>query len=119
MAHALAAHTVSTAAADHFVWPGAGVLLGGAVVPLCTLTPGTQSSWVAQADPTLVCAVAVVTDGTVRLCLSLAFTLTLEVDCDLQGVFEAHRFDGEGLALLFRTASGPSFYTEGHLVRWD
>lgn len=117
MAHALAAHAVSTAAADHFVRPGAGILLGGAVVPFCTLTPGTQSSWVTQADSTLIGAIAVVTDGTVGLCLSLAFTLTLKVDCDLQRVFKAHWFDGKGLALFLGTAPGPSFYAKGHLER--
>lgn len=51
-----------------------------------------------------------VTDGTVRLGLRLTFTLALDVDCDLQGVFEAHRLDGEGLAFLFGAAPGPSLY---------
>lgn len=117
MAHTLAAHAVSTAAADYLVRTCAGILLGGAVVPFCTLTPGTQSSWVTQADSTLIGAIAVVTDGTVGLCLSLAFTLTLKVDCDLQRVFKAHWFDGKGLVLLLGTAPGPSFYAKGHLER--
>lgn len=110
MTHALSAHAVTPAAADHFVRPAAGVLLGGAVVPFCTLAPWAEPSRVTQAYPAFVGAVAMVTDGTVGLGLRLAFTLALKVDGDLQGVFEAHGLDGEGLAFLFGAAPGPSLY---------
>lgn len=115
MTHTLTAHTVPAPAADHFVRAAAHVLLTQAVIPLGALTPRTQSSWMAQADATLEGTVALVTLRAVGLLLSLTLTLTLEVNGDLECVFEAHRFDGESFGLLLWAAPGADLNTERYL----
>lgn len=113
MADALAADAVTSPTADGGVRGGAAVvLLGGAVVALGALALRAQPPGVAQADAALVGAVAVVALRAVRLSLSLAPALALEVHDDLQGVLEAQRLDGEGLLLLFGAAPGPRLNAE-------
>lgn len=121
MAHALAAHAVAAPAADGRLRPpGAGgsaaaVLLRGVVVTLRALAVGPQATRVAQADATLVGAVAVVTGGAVGLGLGLALAVALEVDGDGEGILEAHRLDDEGFLLLFGATPSPGLHAEGHL----
>lgn len=69
----------------------------------------------AQADATLVSAIAMVALGAVGLGSVLALAVTLEGDGDGQGVLEAHRFNDEGLLLLFRATTSPGLHTERHL----
>lgn len=49
----------------------------------------------AQADATLVGAVAMVAFGAIGLGFGLALAVTLEGDSDGEGVLEAHRFNDE------------------------
>lgn len=69
----------------------------------------------ALADATLVGAIALVTLRAVGLPLSLALTLTLEVNGDLECVFEAHRFDSESFGPLLWAAPGTYLNTERYL----
>lgn len=115
MTHTLAAHTVPAPTADHLVGAATRVQLTQAVITLGTLTPRTQPPCVAQADATLIGAIAMVTHGAVGLSVSLTLTLTLEVDRDLECVFEAHGFDGESFVFLLWAASGTYLNTERYL----
>lgn len=115
MTYTLTAHTVPAPAADHLVRAATRVLFTQAVITLGALTPRTQSSRMAQADATLVGAVALVTHRAVGLPLSLALTLTLKVDGNLECVFKAHRFDGESFGLLLWAAPGTYLNTERYL----
>lgn len=121
MAHTLAAHTVSAAAADGRVQPSrargstAVVLLCGIIVALCTLTVRPQATRVAQADATLIGAIAVVANGAVGLGFGLALAVALKGDGDGEGVLEAHRLNNEGFLLLFGATTSPGLHTERDL----
>lgn len=114
MAHTLATHTVPAAAADGSLCTAA-VLLGGIVVAFGAFAVWTQATRVAEADATLVGAVAVVAFRAVGLCFGLALAVTLEGDGDGEGVLEAHRLDDEGFLLLFGATSSSGFHTKGDL----
>lgn len=57
------------------------------------------------AHTTLVGPISLVTERTLGLGCGLTVTPAGEVDRNLQGVFEAHRFNGEGTVLLLRAAA--------------
>lgn len=69
----------------------------------------------AQADATLVSAVAVVTFGAIGLGFGLALAVALKGDSDGEGVLEAHRLDDEGFLLLLGATASSGLHTEGHL----
>lgn len=121
MAHALAAHTVSTPTADARLGPSrigrsaAEILLCGIVVALRTLAARPQATWVAQADAAFVRTVALVTLRAVGLGSSLALAVTLEGDGDGERVLEAYRLNDEGFLLLFGATTSSGLHTERDL----
>ena len=121
MTHTLATHTVPTAAANHRLgpsgarWPTAAVLLCGIIVALGTLTVWSQATWVAQADATLIGAIAMVTLRAVGLGFGLALAVALKGDCDGEGVLETYRLDDEGFLLLFGTTTSSGLHTKRDL----
>lgn len=122
MTHALAAHAVSAPTTDgvrasRTCRSTAAVLLRGAVVALCTLTVWAQATWVAEADATLVSAIAMETFRAVGLDFGLALAVTLERDGDGQGVLKTHRLDDEGFLLLFGATASSGLHTEGNLKK--